>query len=354
MRRFLFCFVAVALLALVASACSSTLNDAATITYSQSGKDQEQHVTRADLVDEVRKIAADKPFAKWLNQNGFPINGDVTTGSNVAAVWLGQLIHQKAIDALFTSRHLKVTPALQSSATANMTRIFPTPDTYAGFPAAFQKELVAREARREALISSYVDTSDQTAQRYFQQHKSQFACASGRDVSHILVASPAAAQQILDQLHNGADFAALAKAKSTDTGSGAQGGALGCLAPNSFVAPFQAAAESAPFNTPVGPVRSQYGYHVILVTHAEPNYAASRTQVQQVLTQQGQTAAQNALTKMLTSFKVKIDPRFGTWVVKGPQGQAFFVKPPTPAAPNNSRDATTTTTTAVPSANGTP
>ena len=103
MRRFLFCFVAVALLALVASACSSTLNDAATITYSQSGNGHDEHVTRADLVDEVRKIAADKPFAAWLNKNGFPINGDVTTGSNVAAVWLGQLIHQKAIDAYMTS-----------------------------------------------------------------------------------------------------------------------------------------------------------------------------------------------------------------------------------------------------------
>src|SRR6266550_1516118 len=68
MRRFLFCFVAVALLALVAlvaSACSSTLNDAATITYSQSGNDHDAHVTRADLVDEVRQLAADKPFAAW-------------------------------------------------------------------------------------------------------------------------------------------------------------------------------------------------------------------------------------------------------------------------------------------------
>ena len=353
MRRFLLCFVAAALLALVASACSSTLNDAATITYSQSGKDHEEHVTRADLVDEVRKIAADKPFATWLNQNGFPVNGDITTGSNVAAVWLGQLIHQKAIDALFASRHLTVTPAQTSAATANMTRIFPTPDAYGGFPPKFREELVAREARREALISSFVNTSDAAGQRYFQQHQSQFACASGRDVSHILVASRAAAQQILDQLHNGADFAQLAKQKSTDTGSGAQGGALGCLAPNAFVAPFQAAAESAPFNTPVGPVRSQYGYHVILVTHATPNYAASRAQVQQALTTQGQAAAQAALTKMLTSFKVKIDPRFGTWVVSGPQGQAFFVRPPTPVTPNTSRDETTTTS-AAPAANGTP
>ena len=352
MRRFLLCFVAAALLALVASACSSTLNDAATIKYSLSGKDHEEHVTRANLIDEVRKIAADKPFATWLNQNGFTVNGDVTTGSNVAAVWLGQLIHQKAIDALFDSRHLKVTPAQVSVATANMPQIFPTADIYGAFPAKFRAELAEREARRERLISSYVDTSDAAGQRYFAQHQAQFACASGRDVSHILLTSRAAAEQVLTQLRSGADFAELAKEKSTDTGSGAQGGELGCLAPNAFVAPFQTAAESAPFDTPVGPVRSQYGYHVILVRRAKPSYEASRAQVQQALTAQGQAAAQAALTKMLTSFKVKVDPRFGTWVVKGPQGQAFFVSPPTPIQPNDSRDATTTTT--APAANGTP
>jgi parvulin-like peptidyl-prolyl cis-trans isomerase-like protein len=353
MRRFLLCLVAAALLALGASACSSTLNDAATIKYSLSGKDHEEHVTRADLISEVRKIAADKPFATWLNQNGFPINGDVTTGSNVSAVWLGRLILQKAIDALFDSRHLTVTSAVRTSAAANMPRIFPTPDAYDAFPAKFRAELLDREARREALLSSFVDTSDAAGRRYFEQHQSQFACASGRDVSHILVASRAAAEQILAQLRSGADFAELAKEKSTDTGSGAQGGALGCLMPNGFVAPFQAAAEAAPFDTPVGPVQSQYGYHVILVTHATPSYEASRTQVQQALAAQGQAAAQAALTKMLTSFKVKVDPRFGTWVVKGPQGQTFFVSPPTPAEPNSSRDATTTTTTAS-AANGTP
>jgi hypothetical protein len=349
MRRFLLCFVAAALLALGASACSSTLNDAATIKYSLSGQDHEEHVTRADLVDEVRKIAADKPFASWLNQNGFAINGDVTTGSNVSAVWLGNLIQQKAVDALFDARHLKVSPQQLSTAAANVKQIFPTPDAYDGFPKKFREELLDREARREALISSYIHTSDADGRRYFAQHQSQFACASGRDVSHILLASRAAAQQILDQLHNGADFAELAKEKSTDTGSGAQGGALGCLEPNAFVAPFQKAAETAPFDTPVGPVQSQYGFHVILVTRATPSYEASRTQVQQALAAEGQAAARAALTKMLTAFKVKLDPRFGTWVVKGPQGRTFFVQPPTPVEPNNSRDATTTT-----AASGTP
>jgi hypothetical protein len=352
MRRFLLCFVAAALLALVASACSSTLNDAATIRFSLAGKNHEEHVTRSDLIDEVRKIAADKPFATWLNQNGYATNGDITTGSGVASVWLGQLIHQKAIDVLFDSRNLKLTPADLATAKANMAQIFPTPDAFGGFPAKFQDVLIGREARRERLISSYVDTSDATGRRYFEAHQSQFGCASGRNVAHILVPTQAAAEQILTQLRNGASFAQLAREKSTDTGSGARGGALDCLTPNEFVAPFQKAAESAPFDTPVGPVHSQYGYHVILVTHATPSYESARANVQRALEQVGQANAQAALTKVLASFTVHVDPRFGTWVVNGPQGQTFFVRPPQPLQPRNAREATTTTS--APAANGTP
>ena len=104
MRRFLAGFVAAALLALAASACSTTLTDAATIRYSVSGDGHEDHITRSDLVDEVRKIVENKPFATWLNENGYAISGDETAGSAVASTWLSQLIRQKAVDALFVSR----------------------------------------------------------------------------------------------------------------------------------------------------------------------------------------------------------------------------------------------------------
>ena len=352
MRRFLACFVAAAVLVLVGSACSSTLNDAATIKYSLSGANREDHITRADLLDEVRKIAANKPFATWLNQNGYPTNGDLTASTRIAAIWLNQLIHYKAIDALYDARNVKVTPAELAAVTNNISQTYPTADSFNGFTPKFREVLIERAAREQALASSYIDTSDTAGEKYFAAHESQFACASGKDVSHILVGSQAAAQQILDQLRNGASFTELAKEKSTDTGSGAQGGRLGCLTPNAFVAPFQKAADAAPFDTPVGPVHSQYGYHVILVTHAKPSYADSRAQVQQILSQQGQAAYQNALLEMLKAFKVRIDPRFGTWITNGPQGQNYFVQAPVAVTPNSSRDAGTTTSTTQP--NGAP
>ena len=127
------------------------------------------------------------------------------------------------------------------------------------------------------------------------------------------MATQAKAQQILDQLKAGASFATLAAQDSTDKASGAQGGVLGCLAAGEFVPEFQTAAEAAPFDTPVGPVHSQFGYHVIMVTHTIASYDAARTQVSTALAQQGQAAAQAAIDALLKTFKVHLDPRFGTW-----------------------------------------
>ena len=84
--------------------------------------------------------------------------------------------------------------------------------------------------------------------------------------SHILVATEAEAKALVEQLKGGADFAKLAKEKSTDTAAAAQGGDLGFFTRDAMVAPFSEAA----FNGAVGkvietPVHTQFGWHVIRV-----------------------------------------------------------------------------------------
>lgn len=64
---------------------------------------------------------------------------------------------------------------------------------------------------------------------------------------------------------NPADFAKLAKENSDDTTSAQKGGELGFFAKNEMVPEFANAAFKAKPNTVVGPVKSQYGYHIILV-----------------------------------------------------------------------------------------
>ena len=136
---------------------------------------------------------------------------------------------------MFASRHLKVSSTTQAQAAQGCRADLPDRDVYPAFDAKFRATLTERQARTEALLSSYTDTSDAAGQKYFDAHKSQFACASGKNVAHILVATQAEAQDILNQLKAGASFATLAQQDSTDTQSGAQGGALGCLTAGEFV-----------------------------------------------------------------------------------------------------------------------
>jgi parvulin-like peptidyl-prolyl isomerase len=338
--------LAVAVLALIGSACSSTLTDAATVNYSQKGSAHEFHVSRDDLLSEVGKLVENKPFAKWLTANQFVVNKDLSADSKISAIWLSTLIRQQAIDAIFASRHLKVTSAQSAQAAKDAVQTFPTPDVYPAFDAKYRATLAERQARVEAVFASYADTSDAAGQKYFKAHQAQFSCPSGKDVSHILVATQAAAQQILDQLRQGASFATLAQQQSTDTTSGARGGALGCLAPNEFVTEFQAAADAAPLGTPVGPVKSKFGYHVILVTAAVASYEAARAQIQQALGQQGQLDAQAAIDALIKTFKVHLDSRFGTWgpATNGSGQTVYEVSPPKAPPVRDSREKTTTTT----------
>ena len=86
--------------------------------------------------------------------------------------------------------------------------------------------------------------------------------------AHILVDDEATADEVLDRLADGDDFGELAAEYSTDT-SAANGGALPCSTTTDFISQYIPeyvdAALEAEIGEPVGPVASQFGYHVILV-----------------------------------------------------------------------------------------
>jgi len=89
------------------------------------------------------------------------------------------------------------------------------------------------------------------------------------DARHILVATEEEAQDIIAALNNGESFAELARAKSIDTGSGAQGGELGEANILNYVEPFANAIRDAEVGEIVGPVESEFGFHIIQVRSKE-------------------------------------------------------------------------------------
>lgn len=82
---------------------------------------------------------------------------------------------------------------------------------------------------------------------------------------HILVNSEEQCQDLKDQIAAGADFAELAKQHSSCP-SGAQGGDLGEFGPGMMVKEFDEVVFSAEVNTVQGPVKTQFGYHLLEVT----------------------------------------------------------------------------------------
>lgn len=86
---------------------------------------------------------------------------------------------------------------------------------------------------------------------------------------HILVDTEEQAQDVLTALQAGESFAELARAVSTDTGSGANGGELGWSPVSGFVKPFADAVREAPIGEIIGPVQTEFGYHIVQVRARE-------------------------------------------------------------------------------------
>lgn len=82
---------------------------------------------------------------------------------------------------------------------------------------------------------------------------------------HILVASEAKCNELKAAIEGGADFAQIAKDNSTCP-SGRQGGDLGSFGPGQMVREFDQVVFSAPVGQVQGPVKTQFGYHLVEVT----------------------------------------------------------------------------------------
>ncbi len=82
---------------------------------------------------------------------------------------------------------------------------------------------------------------------------------------HLLVSSEEQCQALKQQILDGADFAQIARAHSSCP-SGAQGGDLGSFGPGMMVREFDEVVFSAPLNVVQGPVKTQFGYHLLEVT----------------------------------------------------------------------------------------
>ena len=134
-----------------------------------------------------------------------------------------------------------------------------------------------------AKLAAQVPVTDAQLRAYFEDQKKKnpqgYVQPEERRVSHILIAvtnpkddaaAKARAQAIFKRAEAGADFAALAKQYSQDPGSAKQGGDLGWGERSIWVAPFAAAAFSMHVGEIRGPVKTQFGYHILKLVGIRP------------------------------------------------------------------------------------
>lgn len=105
-------------------------------------------------------------------------------------------------------------------------------------------------------------------------------------------------ERLRDRIAGGAKFEEIAKLGSED-GSAQKGGELGWMSPGETVPEFEAAMTKAPLNTVVGPVRTQFGFHLLEVTERRS---------QDVTTERTRQSARVALRER------KADEAYQTWL----------------------------------------
>ncbi|WP_170426207.1 peptidylprolyl isomerase [Ruegeria arenilitoris] len=134
-------------------------------------------------------------------------------------------------------------------------------------------------------------------------YDAQFADFQGEDefnASHILVETEDTAKDIKAQLDDGADFAEMAKEKSTGP-SGPNGGSLGWFGKGRMVPEFETAVVGLEKGQISDPVQTQFGWHVIILNDTRkseaPTLDAVRDQLAQTIQQEAIQAKIDELTQ---------------------------------------------------------
>jgi hypothetical protein len=345
-------------LALVASGCGAAAAYAVTING--------HAITQKDLNDELEAIRNNKTYAQAVEQQ-LAQGGEKLSGSGrgtfdatfVARVLTRQvflaLVHQGVVKRHIEIKDSDVTAA-EKSQEDQFQNQFGNNKVWLAFPESYRRTLARRSAEVQALQNALAKNKvdDKAVADYYNAHKKDFeqTCAS-----HILAAFPgvgagppaqpnaqqdadahAKAQGWKDRIDKGEDFAAIAKAESQDPGSAPNGGDLGCK--GGFVKEFTDAMDALQPGQVSGPVRTQFGWHVIKVTSRKQQSLAEATpEIRQTLQGNQQNAIQDFLESALKTAKVVVNPKYGHFEKGDPNtGQQPEIVPP--------KGPTTTSTTA--------
>ena len=188
------------------------------------------------------------------------------------------------------------------------------------------EELSIRELSKQ--LTADVTVSGDDIATFYRANLTEFTVPEGVKARHILLAinpsAPAAekervkkrAADLIKQLNNKGDFVALAKTNSDDQSNKQIGGELPAFTRDQMVKPFEDAAFAAPVGKIVGPVETDFGFHIIRVDEKIAAKTLTLAEVQAnpqigprlkafLLKQKVQKRLEESIAKLKTAGKVK-------------------------------------------------
>jgi hypothetical protein len=332
--RTLTALVALALAAaLVGSSCSSVMPQALVVngfTLSQS-----------DFLDEVGAIVE---HGAYLGQ---PPADTTPEPSTYSTELTSQLLSQRVTMVLATQENEKrgnevgdadlnqaevlLTQSLGSGSGGSSS---PDPDGQAvldQLPSSYRDALVEGVANILVLQSDIIERAqtEEGLRALFDAQQAENGAIEQACARHILIqagngqsapteaeyaAALAQAEDVVEQLDDGASFATLAAQVSDDPGSAQQGGELGCRPQGSYVEEFDDAVWAQPVGEVGEPVRTDFGYHVIVVEkRGEVSFEDVRDQLEQAVAENQDQLINDWFASAGRDADVWVDPKFGRW-----------------------------------------
>ncbi|WP_226780060.1 peptidylprolyl isomerase [Oceaniglobus trochenteri] len=181
-------------------------------------------------------------------------------------------------------------------------------------------QLILENERRALLAGEVIDekaraeVSDEDLQAAYDEAYGNAEPEMEYQASHILVETEDEAKALIEELNGGADFAELAKEKSTGP-SGPNGGELGWFGQGMMVPEFEQAVMELKVGEISEPVQTQFGWHVLILTDTRQKEAPSLDDVREELSDGvRQKAVQDMIAEVTESAEInrpdtgEIDP----------------------------------------------
>ena len=251
-------------------------------------------------------MAADKPVltvgSSTLDEKEVLNLMATTTGGNemMVGLMLAQSTLKDRVDLVNQMAH-----ALLFAEAAKRRGLESRPDI--AFQIKWQTMQILMQAYFEQNSAKW-DMSEKAVKNYYETHKNDFYQAPASHARHILSQTEGDALNAALEVYKTKDFAKAASEYSRDPNSAKNGGDLGWVEKGMMVAPVEAAIEGASIGSLVGPVKSDYGWHIIEVTERRPgkqlNFEESAEMVVQALQKH---YFENELKELQEKFSVNID-----------------------------------------------